>query len=201
MGQESEEAGEQMKRVAVYVRVSTADQNADLQRTELAEYCAFRKWEIVSVYSDVMSGSKDRRPALNQLMVDAKRGKFDAVAVWKFDRFARSTRFLLEALEVFNSLGIDFVSLQENIDTSTSIGKALFTIISAIAELERATIVERVRAGQRAAKRRGVEFGRPTRDVDPAEVAKLRAEGKSWRAIAAQLDIAKNTLIRHCASA
>ena len=189
-----------MKRVAIYVRVSTSDQNPDLQRSELTEYCGFRKWEIVKIYSDVMSGSKDRRPSLDQLMADARRGRFDGLVVWKFDRFARSTRFLLEALELFNSLAIDFVSLQENIDTSTSIGKALFTIISAIAELERATIVERVRAGQRAAKRRGVRFGRPTREVDPIEVAKLRAEGRSWRSIAGVVGVAKDTLIRRFAT-
>jgi len=189
-----------MKRVAVYVRVSTADQNHDLQRTELLEYASFRKWEVVQVYSDTMSGAKDRRPNLDRLMADAKRGRFNAVVVWRFDRFARSTRFLLESLELFNSLGIDFVSLQENIDTSTSIGKALFTIISAIAELERSTIRERVIAGQRSARRRGVRFGRPVREVDTDAVAKLREQGKSWRVIASELNIAKNTLIRHCAS-
>ena len=190
-----------MKRVGIYCRVSTGDQSVDLQRTELLEYAQFRKWDIAGVYEDVISGSKDRRPNLDRLMADAKRGKFDAVAVWKFDRFARSTRFLLEALEVFNSLGIDFVSLRESVDTSTPTGKMVFTILGAVAELERSNIRERVIAGQRAAKRRGVKFGRPTREVDPIEVAKLRAEGKSWRAIATQLDIAKNTLIRHCASA
>jgi len=134
-------------------------------------------------------------------MTDAKRGKCDVVAVWRFDRFARSTRFLLEALELFNSLSIDFVSLRENIDTSTSIGKALFTIMSAIAELERSTIRERVIAGQRSARRRGVKFGRPMRQVDTAAVAKLREQGYSWRAVASELNIAKNTLIRHCMNA
>jgi DNA invertase Pin-like site-specific DNA recombinase len=110
-------------KVAIYTRVSTADQNADLQQTELNEYAAFRKWNVAGVYSDVISGSKDKRPALDRLMADAKRGKFDVVAVWRFDRFARSTRFLLESLEMFNSLGVDFVSLRESIDTSTATGK------------------------------------------------------------------------------
>ena len=188
-----------MKRVAIYVRISTADQNSALQKDELPEYCQFRKWQIVETYSDVMTGSKDRRPALDRLMADAKRGKFDAVVVWRFDRFARNTRFLLEALELFNSLGIDFVSLRESVDTSTPTGKMVFTVLGAVAELERSTIRERVISGQKAAMRRGVKFGRPSREVDPVEVAKLRAEGKSWRSIAAVVGVAKDTLIRRYA--
>lgn len=186
------------KRVALYVRVSTGEQNADLQVNELTEYVAFRKWEKVETYADRVSGAKDRRPALDRLMADAKRGKFDVVVVWRFDRFARSTRFLLEALEQFNSLGIDFVSLQESIDTSTNTGKAIFTILGAVAELERSTIRERVIAGQRAAKRRGVRFGRPTAEVDTDRVLKLRKLGFSWRDISAEVGVPKDTLIRHC---
>lgn len=186
------------KRVALYVRVSTGEQNADLQVNELNEYAAFRKWEIVETYADKMSGAKDRRPALDRLMVDAKRGRFDVVVVWRFDRFARSTRFLLEALEQFNSLGIDFVSLQESIDTSTNTGKAIFTILGAVAELERSTIRERVVAGQRAARRRGVRFGRPTVEVDTDQALKLRKQGLSWRDISAEVGVPKDTLIRHC---
>ena len=113
---------------------------------------------MVNVYSDTMSGAEDRRPSLDKLMADAKRGKFDVVVVWRFDRFARSTRFLLEALEAFSALGIDFVSLQGECCTSTSTGKAMFTILGAVAELERSTIRERVIAGQRAARRRGIRF-------------------------------------------
>jgi DNA invertase Pin-like site-specific DNA recombinase len=183
-------------KVAIYTRISTADQNADLQQSELNEYAAFRKWEIAGVYSDVVSGSKDKRPALDRLMVDAKRGKFDVVAVWRFDRFARSTRFLLESLELFNSLGIDFVSLRESIDTSTATGKLVFTILGAVAELERQNIRERVIAGQKAAKRRGVRFGRPEVRIDNAEVAQLRKQGKSWREIALALGTSEDTLLR-----
>jgi DNA invertase Pin-like site-specific DNA recombinase len=186
------------KRVGLYVRVSSGEQNTELQVNELTEYAAFRKWGIVETYADKMSGAKDRRPALDRLMADAKRGKFDVVVVWRFDRFARSTRFLLEALEQFNSLGIDFVSLQESIDTSTSTGKAIFTILGAVAELERSTIRERVVAGQRAAKRRGVRFGRPTVEVDTDLALKLRKEGLSWRDISAEVGVPKDTLIRHC---
>jgi len=185
------------KRVAIYCRVSTADQNPDLQRTEVSEYCQFRKWDVVNVYSDVISGSKDRRPALDRLMADARRGKFDVVAVWKFDRFARSTSHLLKALEEFQEFGIDFVSLQETIDTSTPTGKMTFTVLAAVAELERSTIKERVIAGQKAARRRVVRFGRPTVDVDSAKVQELRSKGLSWRAVASQMGIPKDTLIRH----
>src|ERR1035438_8907829 len=119
------------KRVALYVRVSTGEQNADLQVNELSEYAAFRKWDTVETYSDKMSGAKDQRPALDRLMADAKRGKFDVVAVWRFDRFARSTSHLLRALEEFSALGVDFVSLRESIDTSTPTGKMTFTVLAA----------------------------------------------------------------------
>lgn len=186
------------KRVAIYTRVSTGDQTANLQKDELTEYAQFRKWAVTEVYSDVMSGAKDKRPSLNRLMADARRGKFDVVVVWKFDRFARSTSHLLRALEEFQSLSIDFVSLSESIDTSSPTGKAMFTILGAIAELERSTIRERVVAGQKAAKRRGVRFGRPTVEVDTDRAMKLRKEGLSWRAVAEATGSAKDTLIRHC---
>jgi DNA invertase Pin-like site-specific DNA recombinase len=183
-------------RVAIYTRISTGEQNADMQRTELTEYCNFRKWDVVKIYSDVISGSKDRRPALDQLMADAKRGKFDVLVVWRFDRFARSTRFLLESLEMFNSLGIDFVSLRESIDTSTATGKLVFTILGAVAELERSNIRERVVAGQKAAKRRGVRFGRPQVQVDIREIETLRKQGQTWRQIALAMGTSEDTLLR-----
>lgn len=186
------------KRVALYVRVSTGEQNHHLQLTELIEYAAFRKWAVIETYSDTMSGAKDRRPALDRLMADAKRGKVDVVAVWRFDRFARSTSHLLRALEEFAALGIDFVSLRESIDTSTPTGKMIFTVLAAVAELERSTIRERVVAGQRAAKRRGVRFGRPSVEVDTDRALKLREQGLSWRDISAEVGVPKDTLIRHC---
>ena len=186
------------KRIAIYTRVSTGDQTANLQKDELTEYAQFRKWTVTEVYSDVMSGAKDKRPSLDRLMADARRGKFDVVVVWKFDRFARSTSHLLRALEEFQSLSVDFVSLSESIDTSSPTGKAMFTILGAIAELERSTIRERVVAGQKAAKRRGVRFGRPAVEVDTNAVGKLRKQGLSWRDIAEETGIPKDTLIRHC---
>ena len=185
-----------MKRAAIYVRISTAEQNSDLQNHELPEYCQRRGWQVAEIYEDHISGGKDRRPALDRLMADARRRKFDVVVVWKFDRFARSTSHLLRALEEFSTLAIDFVSVTEAIDTSTPAGKMVFTILGAVAELERSIIRERVVAGQRAAKRRGVKFGRPIVAVDSSHVLKLRQDGLSWRAIAAQIGIAKDTLRR-----
>jgi DNA invertase Pin-like site-specific DNA recombinase len=134
-------------------------------------------------------------------MADARRGKFDVVAVWRFDRFARSTSHLLRALEEFQSLGIDFVSLRESIDTSTPTGKMVFTILGAVGELERCTIRERVMAGQKAAKKRGVRFGRPAVEVDTDQVLRLRKQGLSWRAISESTGVPKDTLIRRAASA
>ena len=184
------------KRAAIYTRISTGEQNADLQSRELPEFCDRRGWQVGDVYSDVMTGAKDKRPALDRLMADARRGKFQLVAVWRFDRFARSTSHLLRALEEFAALGIDFVSVTEAIDTSTPAGRMVFTVLGAVAELERSIIRERVIAGQRAAMKRGVKFGRPTVTVDAAQVRRLRDDGLSWRAIAAQTGITKDTLRR-----
>jgi DNA invertase Pin-like site-specific DNA recombinase len=184
------------KRAAVYIRISTNEQNPDLQKHELPEYCERRGWSVADVYEDHVSGGKDRRPELDRLMADAKRRKFDVVVVWRFDRFARSTSHLLRALEEFSALGIDFVSVTEAIDTSTPAGKMVFTVLGAVAELERSIIRERVIAGQRAAKRRGVKFGRPGVAVDTAAVQALRGQGLSWRTIASQVGIPKDTLRR-----
>src|SRR2546428_6422184 len=129
-------------------------------------------------------------------MAGARRRNFDVVICWRFDRLARSTSHLLRALEEFQSLGIDFVSLQEAIDTSTPAGKMVFTVLGAVAELERSIIAERVKAGQRAAKRRGVRFGRPSTEVDIDRIGKLRRAGLSWRAIAAQTGLATDTACR-----
>jgi len=188
------------KRAAVYIRISTGDQNPDLQKHELPEYCERRGWQVAVNYTDTLTGSKDTRPGLDRLMADARRRKFDVVVVWRFDRLARSTSHLLRALEEFSALGIDFVSVTEAIDTSTPAGKMVFTVIAAVAELERSIIRERVIAGQRAAKRRGVRFGRPVVAVDAASVRNLRERGLSWRAIAAETGLAKDTLRRSLAA-
>ena len=183
-------------RAAIYIRISKEQQNSALQRDELPAYCTSRGWQVIETYEDHMTGGKDRRPQLDRLMADARRRKFDVVICWRFDRLARSTSHLLRALEELQGLGIDFVSLREAIDTSTATGKMVFTIIGAVSELERSIIRERVIAGQRAARRRGVRFGRPNVDVDVDEVSKLRNSGLSWRAIAAQTGLAKDTLRR-----
>src|SRR5712692_10002764 len=151
-------------KAAIYARVSTANnaQDPTMQTRELEEYCQRRGWEIAGEYVDVgISGAKDSRPELNRLMADAHRRRFDSVVVWKFDRFARSVSHLLRALETFKALGIDFVSLSEQVDTSTPTGKMVFTVLGAVAELERSLIVERVKAGMRNARAKGKYIGRP----------------------------------------
>lgn len=176
-------------RAALYARVSTHyGQDPEMQLRELREYCQRRGWQIAGEYVDTgISGAKDSRPELNRLMADAQRRRFDLVAVWKFDRFARSVSHLLRALETFNSLGVGFLSLSENIDTSTPAGKMIFTVLGAVAELERSLIAERVRAGLRHARAKGKRLGRPRAIVDADRVAAFRAAGRSVRQIAANV--------------
>jgi DNA invertase Pin-like site-specific DNA recombinase len=186
-------------RVAVYARVSTIGngQSPEMQLRELREYCDRRGWTLVGEYVDEgISGSKERRPRLDALMADAHRRRFDAVIVWKFDRFARSVSHLLRALETFNALGIAFVSLSEQMDTTTPTGKMVFTVLGAVAELERSLIAERVRAGLRNARAKGVRLGRPRRVLDASRIVALRASGLGWRTIATQLGVGVGTLHR-----
>ena len=182
-------------RVALYARVSTTDQSTDSQLLDLRRYVQERGWDIFKEYVDEgISGTKDSRPALNELMNDAKKRKFDVLLVWRFDRFARSTKHLILALEEFKNLGIDFVSYQENIDTSSPLGSAIFTIISAVAQLERDIIAERVKAGLRRAVENGKKLGRPRLLVDSTQVLRLRSEGLSLRAIAQEMGISRTTV-------
>ncbi len=149
-------------RTALYLRVSTADQKLDLQYDGLRGYAARAGLDVVGDYCDVaMSGRREGRPRLNALMAAARNHEIDCVLVWKFDRFARSTRHLLSALEEFNHLGVRFVSVQDQVDTESPMGRAMFTIIAAMAELESSLISERVTAGMRAAAARGKRLGRP----------------------------------------
>ncbi len=158
-------------RVALYGRVSTAEQNAAMQIEELRAYCIRRQWEIVEEFIDSgVSGSKESRPALNRLLADAKRRRFDTVLVYRYDRFARSLRQLVNALAEFDALGIHFVSLHEGVDTSTPNGRLVFGIFASIAEFERELIRGRVRSGLAAAKARGTRIGRPNSDVDVARI-------------------------------
>src|SRR5258708_97214 len=180
-------------RVAIYGRVSTAEQNASMQVEELRAYCARRQWNIVEEFIDAgVSGSKESRPALNRLLADAKRRKFDAVLVYRYDRFARSLRQLVNALAEFDALGIHFVSLHEGVDTSTPNGRLVFGIFASIAEFERELIRGRVRSGLAAARARGKTLGRPRIAVDAARIARLRAQGRSIREIADELGYSRS---------
>jgi DNA invertase Pin-like site-specific DNA recombinase len=182
-------------RIGIYTRVSTKDQSCELQVRDLRAYSAARGFELVREYVDVgQSGAKDSRPELNKLMDDARKRQFDAIVVWRFDRFARSTKHLLSALEEFRSLGIQFISYQENIDTSSALGQAVFTIVSAVAQLERDLIRERVSAGIRNARANGKKLGRPESGVDHGRILELKAKGHSLREIAATLGVGYGTI-------
>src|SRR6202521_5055463 len=186
-------------KAAIYARVSTTNHGQDIsmQTRELREYCERRGFEIAGEYTKVgISGSKDSRPELNRLMADAHKRRFDVVCVWRFDRFARSVSHLLRALETFKALGIDFVSFSEQMDTSTPAGKMVFTVLGAVAELERSLIVERVRAGLRNAKAKGKRLGRPRVAVDAARIEELRSQGLSWPKIAVELGVSVGTIYR-----
>ena len=166
------------QRTAIYLRVSTADQKPDLQFDNLRAYAERAGLEIVREYLDVaVSGRKQGRPRLDALMKDARDYAFDCVLVWKFDRFARSTKHLLTALEEFDHLGVRFVSIQDQIDTTSPMGKAMFTLIGAMAELESSLISERVTAGMKAAKARGKQLGRPK--TPATVVARIEALAKT----------------------
>ncbi|MGA7793180.1 MAG: recombinase family protein [Candidatus Acidiferrales bacterium] len=186
-------------RLAIYARVSTTNhgQDATMQTREMQQFAEARGWQLVDTYIDAgVSGAKDSRPELNRLMADAHKRRFDVVCVWKFDRFARSVSHLLRALETFNALGIAFVSLSEQMDTTTPTGKMVFTVLGAVAELERSLIAERVRAGLRNARAKGKTLGRPRKIVDAARITSLRVQGLSWTKIAEELGVGEGTVYR-----
>jgi DNA invertase Pin-like site-specific DNA recombinase len=186
-------------RVAIYARISTTNHGQDtgLQTRDLRQFAEARGWRLADEYVDAgISGSTDSRPELNRLMADAKRRKFDVVLVWKLDRFGRSLRHLVNALAEFESLGIAFVSLSDNLDLSTASGRLMFNIIGAMAEFERELIRERVKAGMKNAKAKGTCIGRPRANVDGAKIVTLRASGLSWRAIACDLGVSVRTARR-----
>ena len=200
-----------VKRVALYTRVSTASkskegdtvsfvQNPEVQEQPLRDMITQRGWNLYQCYSDRASGAKERRKGLDALMADAQRGLFDVVIVWRFDRFARSVKQLVLSLEEFRALRIDFVSHQEALDTSTPMGKAMFTIIAAMAELERSIIRERVAAGVEHARRNGTRSGKPIgrpRAVFRTDlIPQLLESGLSWREIARKLGVSSTTVRR-----
>ena len=177
------------KRAAIYVRVSTAEQETDLQETELKEYCENRGWSVIVYRDKGQSGAKSDRPALNALLSDMRKRKFDVVVVWALDRLARSLKQLLSIAEECKSVGVDLVSLKQNVDTTLPAGRLTFQILGAVAEFERAMLQERVRAGMAQAKRAGKRVGRPARrqfhSSDIERMKSLRAKGTSVRKLAA----------------
>jgi len=183
-------------RAAIYARVSTRDQSVALQVDEAERFCRARGWEIVATIQDTISGIRERRPGLDFLMSLARGRRIDAVVVWKRDRLFRSLRHLLASSAELEALGVAFVSLTEQIDTTTPAGKLLVSILASLAEFERDILIERTRAGMAAAKRQGVRIGRPRVFVDLARAGKLLRKGWSMRQIAKKLRIGLGTLQR-----
>ena len=185
-------------RAALYARVSThAGQNPETQLAELHEYCARRGWAVVGEYVDVgISGARERRPELDRMLAACRRRQVDAVVVYRYDRFARSLRQLVNALHEFDSLGIQFVSLHEGVDTSTPNGRLVFGIFASIAEFERELIRERVRSGIAAARARGKQIGRRRKLLDVGKIRELRNKGWSWSAIANEVGAGLGTVHR-----
>jgi DNA invertase Pin-like site-specific DNA recombinase len=182
-------------KVAIYARVSTNDQRADLQLDALRQLAEQRGWTIYEEYVDAgYSGRKDRRPALDRLMADARKGKFHIAAVWRFDRFGRSLRHLVTALDEFHDLGIQFVSTQDGIDTGTATGRLMFAVVGAMAQFEAELVRERTIAGLGAARRRGVRLGRRPVRVDVERARELRGQGLSYRQLAVELGASVGTV-------
>jgi DNA invertase Pin-like site-specific DNA recombinase len=173
-----------VKRVAIYLRVSTVDQHPETQLHDLRSLAAQRGFQIVEEYTDRISGAKAKRPGLDSLLKDARRGRFDVVLVWAFDRIARSVKHFLEVLDELTQLNIEFISFRENVDTSGPLGRAMIVIIGAIAELERSLIVERVRAGMRRARLEGRRIGRTPIPIDRVAILHERQCGRSLTEIA-----------------
>lgn len=181
-------------RVALYARVSTSDQDSELQLVELRRYAAARSWVVVEEFVDQgVSGSLASRPALDRLRAAARRRDVDAVVVWRFDRFSRSITDLVASLEEFRTLGVAFVSIHEQIDTGSPTGRVVFAVVAAMAEFEREILRERVRAGLSRARERGVRLGRPLK-LDALEVLRLRRNGMSVRAIARSVGAPASTV-------
>jgi len=185
-----------MKRAALYMRVSTVDQHPETQLLDLRQMAVQRGYEVVAEFTDRISGTKAKRPALDQMMADARRGRFDVVLVWASDRIARSVKHFLEVLDELNRVGVEYVSFRENIDTGGPLGRALVVIIGAIAELERSLIVERVRAGMRRARLDGQRIGRAPLVLDSAAIQQDRQRGQSLRQIAKDHRISTATVQR-----
>ncbi|WP_348263273.1 recombinase family protein [Telmatobacter sp. DSM 110680] len=185
-----------MKRAALYMRVSTLDQRPESQLHDLRQMAAQRGYAIVNEYTDRISGTKAKRPGLDQMMADARRGRFDVVMTWASDRIARSVKHFLEVLDELNRIGVEYVSFRENIDTGGPLGRAIVVIIGAIAELERSLIVERVRAGMRRARLDGQRIGRTPLVLDTVAIKQDRERGQSLRQIAKEHRVSTATIQR-----
>jgi len=186
-----------MKRSVIYARVSTVDQTCDNQLRDLREYCRARGWDQVTEYVDEgVSGTTDRRLALDQLMTAVKARRVDVVVVAAFDRFGRSVRHLVETLELFRHLDVEFISLREQIDTGSPLGQAVFTIIAAIAQLERSLLVERVKAGLRRARDQGKHVGRPRIRINPIVLRDVLSRRLPSRVAARELGISQSAYLR-----
>jgi len=187
----------QMKRAAIYVRVSTPDQHVESQLYDLRELASQRGFEVVHEFEDRgVCGKNARRPGLDLLMADARRKKFSVVLVAAFDRIARSTRNFLQVIDELDSMGIEFISRRENVDTSGPMGRLFVTIISAIAELERSLVVDRVKSGMRRAKLEGRQIGRARLDVDRERVVLDRRSGMSLTQVAKRHNISRASVCR-----
>ena len=185
-----------MKRVALYARISTVEQHLETQLLDLREIAKQRGHKVVREYTDTISGAKSKRPGLDQLLADARRQRFDIVLVSAFDRVARNVRHFLEVLDELNHLGIEFVSLRENIDTGGPLGRAMVVIVGAIAQIERQAIVERVKAGMRRARLEGRQIGRAPLCVDRDAILRDRKRGLSLSQIAKAHQISKASVCR-----
>jgi DNA invertase Pin-like site-specific DNA recombinase len=186
-----------MKKAAIYVRVSTPDQHVESQSYDLRELAAQRGFEVVHEYEDRgVCGKKARRPGLDALMADARRKKFSVLLVAAFDRIARSTRNFLQVIDELDSMGIEFISRRENVDTSGPMGRLFVTIISAIAELERSLVVDRVKSGMRRAKLEGRQIGRSRLDVNREQVVIDRRSGMSLTQVAKRHNISRASVCR-----
>ena len=185
-----------MKRAALYLRVSTLDQHPETQLYDLRQMAVQRDYEIVHEYTDRISGTKARRPGLDEMMQDARRRRFDVVLVWASDRLARSVKHFLEVLDELNHLNVEFVSFREQIDTGGPLGRAIIVIVGAVAELERNLIVERVRAGMRRAKLEGRHIGRKPLDIDRIGILRDRSQGRSLGQLAKSYRVSRATIHR-----
>ena len=185
-----------MKRAVLYMRVSTVDQHPETQLHDLRQLAGQRGYEIVAEYTDRISRAKARRPGLDKMMKEARRGRFDIVLVWASDRIARSVKHFLEILDELNRLNIEFVSFREQIDTGGPLGRAVVVIIGAIAELERNLIIERVRAGMRRARLEGRHIGRRPLDLDSHAIRAAHAQGMSLSQIAKAHSVSRTTVHR-----